>query len=678
MNIVSRVSFFFLTSLLLLPLSVSADLPDGFYVDHGYTFFTIESVSDSIDGKRVDLGWKLSGEIRIFGDAPDRSSIKLVLKKDGKVVSERRTQSYVFKKGDPKLDVAVSNTSAGSRQPHIISGARHQGALPKVEPGTGEYEVDVIYIDGDTSKEHHAHTYTIHVNKVDQLDAVAGELMVRPPKYVVSRHQEALTTILSSWIDYSRNHAPGMMVLLWNASPLETSGSAHSPNTAYLRCSVDGEPINLGNPNHPQAANLKGLDSTRTSSQWTPSNWSSGSKRFIYERHNDRNALEYRSGRDYREELIFYNYHTILPIADITDGYPPEDWSDADKITAHTTFADHPGEWECQWLDNGELMRTFRWEVDKDGQLVPHPEQKKGLTLNPGAILVETIIPEGGAKFDGRLVPDAVKDGGFYGWKWKSSEMKKLAKKVPEIGNPWPTPSAPEFVPEPDKGPTPQELAKAKREADAEKARAERKAEQEARDAKLKKEREEYAAAEQARIEKNEKIRQEAYEKELAKTQAMVEEQLENAHENAADAMRNARRDAVSHSPAHLLLRIALAVVLVLGGLLVAKESIPQASKVIDKLLPFAGVIGLASIGISIFDLLLDIVTLRPIIGDGLAQIAGIAGGSILARDKIESFIENEKLADILNALEDKKTLLGFAVLALGVIHLIMGGAYLV
>ena len=274
-----------------------------------------------------------------------------------------------------------------------------------------------------------------------------------------------------------------------------------------------------------------------------------GSKRFIFERHNDRNALEYRSGRDYREDLIFYNYHTVLPFADLTDGYPPESWSEADKIPVHTTFADHPGKWECQWLDNGELMRTFRWEVDGNGQLVPHPEQNKGLTLNPGAILVETIIPEGGAAFDGRLVPKAVQAGGFYGWKWKSSEMKKLAKQVPEIGNPWPVPSAPEFVPEPDKGPSAQEIAKAKREAEAEAKAEQRKAEQAARDTKLKQEREDYAAAEQARLAENEKTRQEAYEKELARTQAMVADQLEEANGNAADAMRKARRSAVNNSP---------------------------------------------------------------------------------------------------------------------------------
>lgn len=656
--------------------SFAKGLPDGFTLDHGFTFFTIESVSDSIDGKRVDLGWKLSGQIRIYGDAPDRSSIKLVLKKDGNVLAERRTRSYVYKTGDPVLKKAVNSTAAGSQQPHIISGSNHQGALPKVEPGTGEYEVDVIYVDGDTNEEYLAHTYTLDVQKIDTLDAVAGELLVRPPKYLVSRHQETLTTILSSWMDYSRDHAPGMMVLLWNASPLETSSGAHSVNSTFLRCSVDGKPIKLGNPNHSQANQIKGLDATRTSSQWNSTN--SGSKRFIYERHNDRNSLEYRSGSDYREELIFYNYHTVLPIVDNTDGYPPENWSENDKISPYTSFSDHPGQWECQWLDNGELLRTFRWKVDNDGKLVPHPEQKKGLTLNPGAILVETLIPEGGAKFDGRLVPDAVKEGGFYGWKWKSSEMKKLAKQVPEIGKPWPVPSAPEFVPEPDKGPSPQEIAKAEREAKSKADAEKRKAEQEARDAKLKAEREEYDAKMQAQAEANEKTRQDTFAKELAKTEAMVAEQLKQANEDAANALAKAKKERVTHSPMHLISRILLAVALVLSGLLLAKDKIPQASAITDVLLPMASTVGLATIGISIFDLVLDLVTLRPIIGDGLIQVAGLASGALLAQDTISNMLSNEKVTGFINTLKENQVNLGFAGIALGIVHLLMGGSYFI
>lgn len=664
MNITPRYPLFGLVILLLISFNSSAELPDGFFIDHGYTFFTVESKSEPVDGKQVDRGFQLSGEIRIYGDAPDRSSIKLVLKKDGDVVAKRRTVSNVYKKGDPNLNKAVMNTSAGSQQPHMLSGYKHQGALDTVNSGTGEYEVDVIYVDGGNDKEYHAHTYTINIGKVDKLDSAANKVLVRAPKYFVSRHQETLSTILSSWIDYNADHAGANYILLWNSSPNDIG--TQTSTSQFLRCTVDGEPVGLYNQNHEQAANMKSLDGTHTR------NYYRNSERSVVVRHNDRNSLEYRSGTDYREYLIFYQNHTVLPFDDPTDGYPPADWDQ--NSNAHVSMADYPGRWECQWLDNGKLMRTFAWDVSPEGTLVPHAEQKKGLTLNPGAILVDTYIPEEGAVYDARIVPDKVKGGGFYGWKWKSSDMKKLVKKLPEIGNPFPVPSASEFIPEPDKGPSPQELAKQKREADAAKARAERKTEQEARDARLKQEREDYTASEQARVEENERVRNEAYEKELARTQTMVAEQLEDANKSAAEAMRQARSTVVTHSPMHILFRLLMAVALILSGLLLVRDKIPQASAITDKLIPMAGTIGLATLGIAVFDLLLDIVTLRPIIGDGVAQLAGLASGCLLARETIDNIIENEAITNFLNALRDNQIILGVAALALGIVHLLMGG----
>ncbi len=659
MNFIKQVIPVCLFLLFLFPLNANAELPDGLYIDHGYTYFTVESLSEPIDGKQVDQGWKLSGAIRIYGEAPDRSSIKLVLKKDGDVLAQRRTQTDVLKTGDPKLNKAAGNTAAGEQQAHMLSGVKHQGWLDPVKPATGEFTVDVIYIDGETNKEHFAHTYTINVGKVEKSDANGNIVLVRAPEYFVSRHQEALSSILTSWMDYSADHAPTKMVLMWNASPADIGVSAHSPNDTYLRCTVDGEPIKLG-----KDSQIKGLDSTITKSVFK--------HRSTVVRHFDRNALEFRRGTAHREYLIYYNYHTVLPFEDTTDGFPPSE--DYGYQPVHTALSEHPGRWECQWLDNGALLRTFAWDVAKNGQLVPHPEQEKGLTLNPGAILVDTIIPKEGASFDARVVPDAVKQGGFYGRKWKSGEMKKLVKKLPEIGNPFPIPSAPEFVLLPDKGPSAQELAKAKREADAEAARVEREAEQEARDAKLKADREQYTKDEQARIAENERIRSEAMASEMAKTEAMVEKQLAAANASSAEAMKKANAAASGAGPMHILFRTLLAVVLILSGLLLASGKIPQAAKVVGALQPVASAIGLAAIGISIVDLLLDIAILRPIVGDGLAQIVGLASGALLARPSVEGIVKSEKVSSMLNTLGENQSSLGFAALALGVVHLVLGG----
>ena len=482
---------------------------------------------------------------------------------------------------------------------------------------------------------------------------------MRAPEYFVSRHQEALSSILTTWMDYNADLAPTKMVLMWNASPADIGNSPHSPNDTYLRCTVDGDPIKLGHDSQ-----IKGLDGTRTKSSYED--------RATVVRHFDRNALEFRRGTAHREYLIYYNYHTILPFEDTSDGFPPDE--SYTYNSAYTAMAEHPGRWECQWLDNGTLLRTFAWEIGKDGQPVPHAEQEEGLTLNPGAILVDTIIPEGGAPFDARVVPDAVKQGGFYGRKWESSEMKKLVKKLPEVGEPFPIPSAPEFVLIPDEGQSAQELAKAKREADAETAREARKVEQEARDANLMADREQSTKDEQARFAENERIRSEAMTKEMARTEAMVAEQLAAANASSAEALKMAGVTATGAGSMHILFRALLAVVLILSGLLLAGGKIPQAAKVVEKLQPIASVIGLAAIGISIVDLLLDISILRPIVGDGLAQVAGLASGALLARGSVENIIKSEKVGAVLNTLRENQSNLGYATLALGVIHLLLGG----
>jgi hypothetical protein len=69
---------------------------------------------------------------------------------------------------------------------------------------------------------------------------------------------------------------------------------------------------------------------------------------------------------------------------------------------------------------------------------------------------------------------------------------------------------------------------------------------------------------------------------------------------------------------------------------------------------------------------------LRPIIGDGLPQAAGLAGGALLAEEKLSGLLGNEKLSDLINILKGNQADLGFASLALGVIHLLLGGIVMI
>ena len=117
---------------------------------------------------------------------------------------------------------------------------------------------------------------------------------------------------------------------------------------------------------------------------------------------------------------------------------------------------------------------------------------------------------------------------------------------------------------------------------------------------------------------------------------------------------------------------------LIAGGLILAKDKIPPASAITEKLLPMAGTIGFAAIGIGIIDLLLDIVTLRPIVGDGIAQLAALASGGVLAKQKLDDMFDVGALKNLLNALKDNQIMLGFATLSLGIIHLFLGNITLI
>ena len=646
-------------SLSLFMVVANASLPDGFYVDHGYTFFNVESVSETVDRKDVDKGFKLHGAIRIFGEAPPNSGIKLALKKDGDLLTQKRILAL------RDMDIPEPHLAIDS----VFTVPGTQNHLDLVNTGTGEYEVDVYYVDGNSNKEYLAHTYTIHVGRVLQNDAIANQLVERPPKYFVSQHQEALSAILTprGYFRTCGNCAflQGDMHLYWRSSPPPSAQSQISPEQS-LRCTVDGDSIELKNPAHPQAGNMKILDKTQTLEAWE--NRPRG--RSFSVRHLDRNALEYRRGSDYKEDLIFHSNITALPFADMR--YPEKT-----KDSYYVSLAAHPGRWECQWFDQGELLRTFAWEVGSDGKLVPHPEQEEGLTLSPGAILVETMIPDNGAKFDARLVPEAVQAGGFYGWEWESSEMEDLADDLPEKGKPFPVPSAPEFVAEEVK-PTAHELQREKWKKEAEEKAAKEEAERKVQQAQMEASDKQANEAEAARIAKLNAEREAAYEQAKKETMAEVAEAMKQVNQSQVDM----QTESAGSGSFYLLMRLLLSAALLATGLILAgdmlKSKVSQLAGVVDALSKQAGMIGVVTIGLALLDFLMDLVALRPIVGDGLPQVAALLGGLIAASAVLGKQAVLQKHEAKLAMLQAQGQNIGFACLALGVLHLLIGGAPLV
>jgi hypothetical protein len=88
--------------------------------------------------------------------------------------------------------------------------------------------------------------------------------------------------------------------------------------------------------------------------------------------------------------------------------------------------------------------------------------------------------------------------------------------------------------------------------------------------------------------------------------------------------------------------------------------------------------LGLATVGISLIDLLLDLFALRPVIGDGLPQVAGFASGALLAQERLSGMLANDKVSGVLDRLRGYQATLGFTSIGLGTIHLLLGGFALV
>jgi hypothetical protein len=209
--------------------------------------------------------------------------------------------------------------------------------------------------------------------------------------------------------------------------------------------------------------------------------------------------------------------------------------------------------------------------------------------------------------------------------------MKKLARSVPEVGEPWPVPSAPKFLP----------------------ARGE--------------------AASAADIAGSAPATPIQDERETpADQQAPAEPRAESGL-----AQDDARR-AESAGGIHLLLRVLLGVALLVLGLLLAgdalKRMIAPLSGVVDALRARATLIGFAAIALAIVDFLLDLMILRPLVGDGLPQIAAFAGGIIAAKAPLARRAALAKFEANLTALESQATMVGWACLLLGLLHLAIGG----
>ncbi len=378
----------------------------GSYVDDGFTWF--EAVTSHVlDEKHMEVptGWALKSSVRVMGVYPAHTAFKIVVSRAGTPVATTRCEA--------------SSYNIPAKNPADVSFIYVDGcwASKNATKEMGKFDVDVVVINGGTNAETSVRKYRIETLKVDRVNGQQGKLLkAEAPRYYISRHAEAPVSILflrpAGAYGYvlsgeaRRTTTLNQMEILFSLSPNEKGKVL---GVYSVRCSVDGKRLELGGGN--QGDVMAPLTARRYEEIYT-----------------DRLAPAYVTGPVYQDDIGYRVVSVMLPFV----------WKNGN---GNVTMSEHPGNWECSMMDNGEKFRTWRWTVGRDGMPAKHAEQNGNVNLYFNSYLLDMDIPAGGSTLDKRLVPVSATEGFFYGQPWTTPEGRAMAAKVPTKGSPAPVPS---------------------------------------------------------------------------------------------------------------------------------------------------------------------------------------------------------------------------------------------
>ena len=375
-------------------------------VDDGFTWF--EAVNGEALGANnipYSTGWYLRVNLKVFGEYPNRSAFKVIVSKGGKEIATTRCETGIY-----------HNTNGALDESFMVTGDcwKKETATKEV----GEFDVKILTVDGETDTEKQVRTYKINVRTVNRVRS-GQEAGLAPPQYYIDRHDEAAVSWIFlrpreyytylDWRNGSDRNGANQVEFYFNLSPSEVGKALP---LSYMRCSVNGKRLSMPGPvDFSDQAILK-------------------SERSYVVIHQDRIAPKYQRGTEYRDEIGF---RTIKLLAPLTWGGKQNRWE------PRVALDDNPGNWECNLMNNGEVWRTWRFNVGPNGRPSLHPEQNGNINLSYNSFLVDMEIPPAGSALDGRLA--GASTSFFYGQAWRSPDGKTAASKVPKKGNPYPVPS---------------------------------------------------------------------------------------------------------------------------------------------------------------------------------------------------------------------------------------------
>ncbi len=342
------------------------------WLDDSETEFSIENTYDTANGVQFNPGWALNVHYVLRGSAkPQPGSTIKFTIKQGKAKSE--------------LVCAVPQVATDYASDYCKD-TKQRNKL------TGDVTVDAVYVDGATDKATPLRSYKLKVMTATQ---IRGNMVPAASQQYVSWQGRGLENFLIPWDNNTVN--------LWlRYAPSYDTAPPSTMDTAMF-CSVDGKLLDAPKPDWASASTGR-----------MPFNEQVIARAYADKKKTMQNEYRKFSGRVVQMPISF---------------------GDEDKRRPGTwVLDDHPGKWECKWKHKGKLLRTFRFAV-ADGKLVPHAEQKAGLHLQPGMILVETEIPADSA-LDEVVAADEIKNGSFFGRPWATPEGKAMAGAVKAKGTP--------------------------------------------------------------------------------------------------------------------------------------------------------------------------------------------------------------------------------------------------
>ncbi len=385
-------------------LSTPTEAQSSMRLDESYTTYSIARVTDQPEGDARNAAWQLQPLVRAFGPTfrARSSAFRWVLKQGDRVLATTRCGS-TWQNEDLQRGVAPDLPVLAVR-----SSSNCQNATPLRE--TGEFVVEWTHIDTNTDVETPLGSHRIVIRTAPVYVRNGTEYAPTFPRFYVDWHGEALSSVIvqapaeggfppppieRGGRAIQLRNEENVFLLVFTAAVPERRTAL---DTTFLRCRIDGNPLDLG---------------TRNRISYVGTSTSLGVARLPGE----------PGGQPVEDFARFERYTVLLPITG-----------------ANATMA--AGAWACDIrTEDGVTLRTFRWSVGADGQVLPHAEETEGgLTLPPGTHLVESEIPAD-APLDARTDPSAL-GRAFWGRGFQSTSGRALASSLRAIGQPYPPDAA--------------------------------------------------------------------------------------------------------------------------------------------------------------------------------------------------------------------------------------------